>query len=275
MESLNNQGRISRYMNLDELNSYKTAYSKPLDRNDIIKYVILPGLVLSGFSYILLYSWIVSTVLFIAGALYGIKTYLPKSIEEAYHAQSYQERNRFINNLTQVMTDKNKTALQALEMVIPRAKGELHQQLIKLNAQIRTGSKESIAEGFIELADSHKEDVIFQQYIEQVETAVYEGHSPIGTLQDIKDYHNETVQKLKEFQRGKDSQLSDIKRMMLIVVVIILALNFSFGYSTYLNAFARTPVGWVTTGIFLTSMSVIFMSFFKAYFDHSITEVKL
>ncbi|MFC9084157.1 hypothetical protein ACFTY7_46100, partial [Streptomyces sp. NPDC057062] len=85
------------YLNVDELNSYRVAYGQPLKAIDFIFYVGMPRLLFVGFSFILLYYWWLSLLMGVFGAIYGYKVFLPKSIEKSYKAQSFNQRNIFVN----------------------------------------------------------------------------------------------------------------------------------------------------------------------------------
>lgn len=59
-----------------------------------------------------------------------------------------------------------------------------------------------------------------------------------------------------------------------VIVVFVLAITFSFGFKTYITAFARHPIGWITSGIYMSLMFFFFKSFTTYLFDDSIMEVK-
>ncbi|MDM5335789.1 hypothetical protein QUF84_00565 [Fictibacillus enclensis] len=262
-------------LNVDELNAFKVAYGKPLKTKDYVYYVGMPALVFIGFSFILLYYWWVSLLMGVVGVIYGAKVFLPKSIEKAYNAQSFAQRNKFVNNMTQILTDDGKTVTNALATANARAEGEFQVDIRRLEARLLGADNDQIKSGFKSLAEKYKDDVIFIQYVEQLETAMLEGRANIDTLKDIKSYHNDMKKKQTEYEVKKQGHLKDMKMLCGVVVVFILAVSFSFGFSTYVNDFAHHPTGWIACGIYMVLMLQFFRKFSIYLFDESVLEVKM
>lgn len=273
VKSLNT--RKKNILNVDELNAYKVAYGKPLGTRDYLYYVGIPALAFGGFSFILLYYWWLSLIIMLVGAFYGFKVFLPKSIRKRYEAQSFSERNKFINNMTQVLTDDSKTVTKALSIVNSRADGELREDLTVLQARLMGADNHQIQVAFRNLADKYEDDIIFVQYLEQLETAMLEGRANIDTLKDVKSYHNDMKKKQTEYEFKKQGHLKDMKMLVGVVIIFILAISFSFGFSTYVNDFAHHPIGWVTCGIYILLMAHFFRKFSTYLFDDSILEVEM
>ncbi len=42
---------------------------------------------------------------------------MPRNIKREYENDSFRERNRFINNMTQILTNPNQTVLEAIKNV--------------------------------------------------------------------------------------------------------------------------------------------------------------
>lgn len=264
------QGRVT----IDELNALNNAYGEDLGSKEYLTYVLVPGIGFLAFGTLLLYNPIVSVTMFILGVLYGWLFLLPKSIAKAFEKQSFAQRNKFINNMTQVMTDSSKTVLDALSAVIIRADGKFKDDLMRLQAGIFGADRQGIKDAFNEISGMYEEDIIFTQYMEQVETAALEGNSNVETLKDIKNYHNQMKTKQEDYETLKQSHLGDMKIMMFTITIFILALTFSFGFETYLSAFARAPAGWITCGIYMSIIGFFFKQFNGYLFDDSVTSIR-
>lgn len=262
-------------INVDELNAYKAAYGKPLRSKDYIYYIGMPALVFAGFSFLLLYYWWISLIAGVLGAIYGAKVFLPKSIAKNYKEQSFSQRNKFVNNMTQILTDENKTVTRALATANSRAEGEFQEDITILQARLVGADNTQIKNGFKNLSEKYQEDIIFCQYIEQLETAMLEGRANIDTLKDIKSYHNDMKKKQIEYESKKQGHLSDMKMLCGVVVVFILAVSFSFGFKTYVQHFAHHPTGWITCGIYIVLMAQFFRKFSIYLFDDSVLEVEM
>lgn len=258
---------------IDELNAYRSAYGEELGRKDYFTYVIVPGFLFAFFGTILLYNVWLSIAMFVFGCIYGWSFFLPKSIKKNYEKASFDQRNKFINNLTQVLTDQSKTVLVALGSVASRADGEFKDDLMRMQAGLFGSDRDSVTEAFNEMTDKYKDDVIFVQYMEQVETATLEGNTNIDTLKDIKAYHNEMKVKQEQYEKKKNANVGDMKVMAFTITAFILALTFSFGFDMYLTAFARSWVGYVTCAIYLLIIGMFFKQFSTYLFDDSITSI--
>jgi hypothetical protein len=276
VSTFNAKTRKKKFVNADEINAIKVAYGKPLEKKDYLRYGLIPGLIVGGFSFILLYLWWVSLILGIIGALYGLKVLMPKIIQRTYEQISFRERNKFVNNMTQILTNDSQTLLKALGRASDRSEGELKMDLKVLQAKLMGADHGQVLQAFKVISNKYRDDIIFVQYIEQIETASLEGKTNMDTLKDKKSYHNEMKGKKEEYDRKKDGHLRDIKSLCIIVVFFILIIAFSFNFlKTYIDAFARHPIGWCTAGIYMLLMFFFSRSFANYYFDDSILEVKI
>lgn len=262
-------------LNVVELNAYKVAYGQPLKARDYFTFVGVPTLAFAFVSFILLYNVWISIVLGVVGFIYGIKFYLPKSVAKYYEHNSFAERNKFINNMTQILTDDSKTVTRALSVVNKRSSGEFQEDITSLQARIVGADNDQIREAIKIFSEKYDDDVIFVQYMEQIETAMLEGKTNIDTLKDIKTYHNDIKKKQESYEKSKQGHLKDMKMLSGVMVVFILSITFSFGFDTYINSFARHPVGWITCGIYLLLIGKFFIDFSTYLFDDSVMEVSL
>ncbi|HDI3019235.1 TPA: hypothetical protein PL519_003479 [Clostridium botulinum] len=262
--------RRKGFMDVRELNAYQVAYGKPLSRKDYFNYVGIPCLFMGIFSYSLCYYWWVALICSFVGGIYGFKVKMPKSVKREYNLKSLAERNKFINNITQILSDESKTTIKAIGIAKARTKGELRNDIQLLEAKLQGADKFQISEAFNEITRKYEKDVVFTQYLEQIETAIYEGYNNADTLKQIKSYHNDILTETNNFMKIKEGYLKDMKQMIFIIGVFIISITFSFGFATYYNAFAHTFIGWIFGGIYYTLMIMFLRKFFLYYFDDEI-----
>lgn len=261
-------------MSVDELNAYKLAYGSGLDYSDIMKNVISPGLLLAGFSFILLYYWWVSLIFFLIGSLYGWRKLLPKVVKRNYELAAFEQRNQWINLMTLLLTDPSRTIPQALEAVSILAEGEFANDLQVLDGYLYGADNSRIQEGFRQFSERYTDDVIFLQYVEQLETAAVEGKTNVDTLKDIKTYHNELNVKQRLFRNAKQRHFDSMKGLVGLIVTVLLAMNFlGVGFETFLNVFSRHPIGLITTIAYLAISMKVSFSYMKVHFDDSVLEI--
>lgn len=267
--------RKKKVFNVDELKAYRVAYGKQLGAQDYITFVGAPALLLGVISFLLLFNFWVSGAMFLIGAFYGLIFILPMSIKKQYQADGFNQRNKFLNNITQVLTDNNQTVLMALQKVTPRSQGEFRSHLQRFHAMLVGADNERIREAVVWFGDIYDDDLIFIQYIEQLETALIEGKTNIDTLKDIKTYHNEISKKQREYEVKKSAHLGDMKKLLIVTLVLIVSLSVSFGFGKYLEAYARHPSGYISAGIYMFLNMMFFKKFSVYLFDDSVMEVKM
>ena len=266
--------RNRKRVDVNELVAYREAYGGQLGFFDYLKMVIGPGIGFAVLATAVLYTPLVSIIFFAMGIMYGYTFLMPNVIRKEYETESFNERNKFINNMTQIMTDKNKTVPMALGIAKVRARGEFQDDLARLEARLFGADVPTTQNAFDEIGEKYVDDPIFTQYIEQVETAAIEGENNIDTLKDIKSYHNEMKDKQEAYEQLKSGHLSDMKSMVFTVAIFIGALTFSFGFDTYINTFAHAWSGRIAGGLYLTIMLFFLRQFSGFLFDDSVTSTK-
>lgn len=195
-------------LTLDELNAYKTAYGKPLERKELLVSLLKPFAIAFLFTYLLFYYWWIAVIAGLIAAFYGYRVVMPISIRRVYEAKSFRQRNNFINNMTQILINPDRTMLSALETVTERSEGEFQEHLYRLLTNLQGTNNEEIKNAFDELISKYKEDVIFELFIEQLTTAMIEGRTNIETLKDIKTLHNELKIRQDDFLAKKENKKS-------------------------------------------------------------------
>ncbi|MCY8151331.1 hypothetical protein [Bacillus paralicheniformis] len=264
-----------RVYSLDELNAYKVAYGKPIERKELLMSLIKPFAVVFVFSYALYYYWWLSLILGTVGMFYGYRVMMPQSIKRVYEANAFRERNNFINNLTQILTNSERTMLKALETVTSRANGEFKEDLLQLQLSLQGASNKEIQSAFQQFGEKYKHDVIFDLYVEQLTTAMIEGRTNIDTIKDIKSLHNELKKEQDKFLQKKKRATYEFRFISIISLVLIGAVTFSFGWSQFVDVYAHQITGWIASAIYLSLLGGFFHSYLKRLGDDNIMEVKI
>ncbi len=264
-----------KIISVDELNAYKVAYGKPLRTKEYFIYVGIPALVLGGLSFILVYYLLVGLILGAIGAVYGFKVILPKSVQKQYEAESFRQRNKFVNNMTQILTDENKTVIRGLSVAKERAEGEFKEDMDKLHARLYSADNSQIRKGYENLVKKYGDDVIFVQYLEQLETATIEGRTNLETLKDIKSYHNDMKKKQLSYESEKKAHMQNMQTLCALIIALIISIQVSYGFGQYVEMFAHNIIGWVTSALYMFLMTNYFKKFLSYIFDDSILEVEV
>lgn len=272
VKALNTKKKKS--LTVDELRAYRVAYGGNLGAKDYMTFVGIPAGLFGMFSFLLMYNVWISLACMLVGAVYGIRFLLPRAVQKQYIAEGFAQRNRFLNNITQVLTDNNQTVMMAIQKVTVRSTGEFKEDLKRFHAMLIGSDNDRIRDAVVWFGNRYDDDIIFMQYLEQLETAMLEGKTNIDTLKDIKTYHNDISKKQDLYERAKNGHLTDMKQLVVITTVLIVSLAVSFGFETYLSAFARHLVGYITSGLYLVLLALFFKQFVGYLFDDSVMEVR-
>ncbi len=260
---------------LDELNAYKKAYGNPIQRKELFTTLTIPFVVAALYTFSLYYYWWLALIAGCIGMLYSYRVMLPANIKRIYENNAFRERNNFVNNITQILTNPERTVLEALKIVSERAHGEFKNDLLQLQASLIDADKEEIQRAFQVLSKKYEKDVIFDMYIEQLTTAMTEGRFSMETLKDIKTYHNEVKKRQDKFKAAKSREAYNFKFICTIGLALIAAISFSFGWKQFITVYAHSPIGWVVSGAYLMILGGYFASFRKRIVDDDIMEVQL
>lgn len=259
---------------IEDLQTTQTAYFKPLNYKDYFKNVVSPAILFALFTQMLFYYWYLTLGAAIFGFIVGMTIILPNTVKTNYNKRSYLERNRLINSMTQLLINPEYTVLQVLKKVSPRLEGELKNDIEKLMASLSVGSSMEVREAFQRLIEKYSSDIIFGQFIEQLETAYFEGNNDIEVLKDVKSHHNELLEKQSDFYSKKKKFIDEFKGLMIIMVILIGMISFIFSLDKYINKYAHHMTGWVTIPLFMLCCLYAYFKIMKIYFNDSVTEVK-
>ena len=260
------------HLSKTELQALRTAYGKPLTSIDYLKYTGLPAILFGFVSYYLSYVWWIATIFGIIGVFFGLRVLLPKTVNRSYEIESFNQRNRLLNLMTQQMSDRSKIPKQILERVVGRLDGELKSDFFPITARIANGAtSKEISEMFNAIQHKYKEDIIFSQYLEQVETNFTTGLDNLSSLKDMNGYHND-IRKQRDLYLGfKGKRMKDNYTLIIMSLSLITALQFATGNNEmYVNAFAKSSIGIGISIAYTLIIVFIAHKFQKIYFDDNI-----
>ncbi|MEK5368012.1 hypothetical protein NSS76_19425 [Bacillus sp. FSL R5-0654] len=261
---------------LDELNAYKKAYGKPIERAELILSLLKPFIVVFVFSYLLLHYWLVSGILGVLAMFYGYRVMIPQSIKRVYNSNAFTERYHFITSLTQILSNQDKTMLTALKTVAKRANGQFKKDLLELQLSLKGATSEQIVEAFEKFSERYKDDVIFDLYVEQLTTATIEGRTNIDTIKSIKTLYTQLKAKQEDFLNRKKRATYEFRFITMISLVLVISISvYPFGLEQFVNVYAHQPVGWITSSIYLALFGLFFHSYHKRLGDDEIMKVKI
>ena len=268
-------GKKSR-MSAEEIRALRNAYDEPLTAKNYIIFAAAPATLFGGILFYLTYVWWLGLIAAIIGVFYGLRIWLPKAVKRTYNIKSFNERNRLLNLLTQQMSDQTKIPKQVLERVVSRLDGELRQDFFPITARIANGATSSeINKMFNAVEEKYKDDIIFSQYLEQIETNFTTGIDNLSSLKDMNGYHNDIRKQRDLFLVFKSKRLKDCFSLIMLSLILISALQFGMGdHGTYIKAFASSMLGRGTSIVYTAIFIGLTRKFEKIYFDDNIMEVK-
>ena len=266
--------RRPKFMDVTEIDALAKLYGKGVTKADWRQFVLAPALFMAAFAFGLTHFWWVALACGIYGFFYGKQVIMPSAIQRAYELKSLNERNRFLNALTQVLTDENKITLNALATAVPRTSGELHDDLSILQAQLEGADQHQVSEALGEIRTKYERDVLLVQYFEQLEVALLEGREgDIETMKQLKNYHNQMVSQTETFITVKKGHFQIVTIIAGLLGLALVLMNVSFSLELFHQAYARSIIGWVSSALYYLVLVLIMKSFFKRYFDDDIMSI--
>lgn len=263
-------------MSAEEIRALRNAYDKPLTAKNYIVFAAAPALLFGGLLFYLTYVWWLGLIAAAIGVAYGLRIWLPKAVKRTYNIKSFNERNRLLNLLTQQMSDQTKIPKQILERVVSRLDGELRKDFFPITARIANGATNSeINEMFDVVEKKYKDDIIFSQYLEQIETNFTTGIDNLSSLKDMNGYHNDLRKQRDLFLGYKAKRLKDCFSLIILSILLVSALQFGMGnHDTYMKGFADVTIGRSVSVVYTLIFFGLTRKFEKIYFDDEIMEVK-
>lgn len=266
--------RKRRYT-LDEYSALKTAYGKPYTRKDMFITLLKPFLFISIFTYLVCYYWWLSLIYGVLAVIYQYRRINTLNVKREYEEKAFNERNKFINNLTQILTNPTTTTLDGLIDVKDRTEGEFNNDITVLLTRLSDSTPAKIHDAFEKFKSRYQRDVVFIQYVDQIETALIDGRNNIEILKDIRSFHNEVKKKRDYFLRLKQTRTKNFKVIIGILLAAIIAMTVSMGASKYIDSYAHSPIGWISNTLFLGGIFLIFRSHLKKQEDDEVMEIQL
>ena len=263
----NGKKRIS----INELNLIQEAYFKKLTFADYFKFLGIPAIAFGAITHVLQFYVPATIAAAVFGICFGLFKQMPKMIKKNYFLRSYVERNRFLNNFTQLIVNENITLLDIIEKIIPRLSGELYNDMTVLLARISTSDNQMAREAFKELANKYHEDVVFSQYVEQIETVFLEGYRSVESFKELKNQHNVLLEKIKDFQKDKGTTFTNFIGILTLVGLLVGILIFGRGVDLYITAYAHTGMGAISNTAYLVLLFFMYNKLMNYVYDDSIT----
>lgn len=265
---------FKKMYNIDELNAIKTQYEEPIRKKEILLFGLIPAFYIFVLLYSLYYNFKLSLAFSLLGAAYGILFVMPKMISRNNYSRSQRERNRFMNSLTQNLVNDNVLTVDGIERVSGRIGGEFSKDIKVLIAHLKSSNEADVNAAYETLVDKYRNDRVFVQYIDQLNTATSEGRNNIDELDSLSNHHDLVLQKQRQFYKVKDQKLTWYAVASILVVAIALTLAITTWNLGYNQVFIKTPVGWFIGGIFIIFNLAYTHKFVVDYFDDEIMEVK-
>lgn len=266
-----------KILSLDEMNAYRIAYGNPLLKKEIFTSLAIPFVIGFFAVMILFYYWWLALIAGLVCAFYGYTVLMPDSLERVYRQQARIQRNRFMNNISQLLSNEKETIYNALQWCSQDdvSEGEFQEDLKSLLGDLKDATPTEANQAFSKVSKKYKSDFIFSLFMENLSIAYLEGRTDTEKLKDLKSWHNNLLDETNEYMQSKMSSLGQYKQTLVYTVIIIGVLTFSFGFDGYLLYYAHNWIGWIFSTILLVFQAYYYHSFHKRFIDDELMEVTI
>lgn len=207
----------------------------------------------------------------VIGFLYGRFKLYPLVLEKGYRARQYDEKNRFVNGLTQLLTAESRSVFDALNITRARSTGQFSKDLERFVYALRDANADDVVIIFNDFTKRYQDDLIFVQYMEQIRVTYMEGRNNIETIQQLKDWHGEVKMKQMDFMTQKNNIVLTAKLYYVVSLGIILMMHFMpMTWLEYVNSFSMTLVGPIVASITLSINLFLINKVVNTYYDSNV-----
>lgn len=207
----------------------------------------------------------------LVGFLFGRYKLYPKVVERGYRSRQYDEKNRFINGLTQLLTSESRSVYDCLVTTQKRAGGQFGKDLERFTYALRDADVDKTVIVFNEFTSRYRDDLIFVQFMDQIRITYTEGRNNLVTIQQLKDWHGQVKTKQFEFLAAKNRVVSNYKRNYILVFGVILFLHtVPMPWLMYAATFGNTNVGIVMAVVYVAVNYIIIKRLVDTYFDDNV-----
>lgn len=264
-----------RQYTLEEYSALKSAYGGSYKSTDIVLILAKPFFFIAIYTFFLYYYWWLSLAFGVLASLYQYRRIMILNARREFEQSAFNERNKFINNLSQILSNPQTTTIDGLHEVKDRMKGEFRSDLTLLLTQL-SGANPSKITGYVDsFKEKYEKDVIFSQYMDQIATALMDGRANISVLKDIRAFHNHIKTKRDYFLELKAKRGRNFTMTVILVLLLTVCLTFGFGYKTFIDGYAHTILGWIGNTLFLAGIFLLFTRHLKRQEDDNVLEVDM
>lgn len=258
-----------------ELLAWSASYGIDYNKKDMLIETVKHGISWLIIVTLTRYIWWMSALALAGGLYYGWNIIVPYIVRRKYENAAFIERNRFINNITQILMNDSKSLLEAVADVKERSTGEFKQDLTKLLTVMMSANDEENSRAFKELSDKYHHDDRFTMFLEQLETIALEGRTPgmMESLKEVKTYHNDIKMRRMDYEQAKKYAAEDMRIIILVVLIMMIAIALGFSFERYAYGFAWTLLGTIIGNLFIALNLNSYTKFFKYYYDDDIMGV--
>lgn len=259
-------------MGIKEMNAKEELYGRRMTAGKALRVILIYDAVVLAFMFLLFDSWWAMFIGAILGAWYVYLAILPKQTQSRYEERGLDQRNRFINLVTQMLATKGTLVINTLKAAIDKVDGEFAADIRQLTAILMSSDdKAEKHAAWQKLGDKYADDVYFSLFIEALETAYNETDYNIQTFTVFKDSHNAMRLKQKDFVRAKKTVQQKMMVMLGLAFILIGVLAMSRGWANYVTLYAHNIVGNGFSVVFLAVLGFIMHRFFIKFYDNSVT----
>lgn len=207
----------------------------------------------------------------IIGFLFGRFKLYPLLIERGYRSRQYDEKNRFVNALTQLLTAESMSVYKCLTIAQHRANGQFGMDLDRFVFRLRDAGDDDVVQVFNDFCERYRDDLIFIQYMDQIRVTYTEGRANLRTIQQLKDWHGQVKTKQYNFLQQKDRVVMQFKIYLGLTSALILMMHFMpTSLQEYFHNFSMSFVGMGVTGLYMILMLLIVNKLTNVYFDDNV-----
>lgn len=258
--------------NLQTLNAKAQLYGNKVTPTTVFRTMFSYELIILAYTALLFgsHNIIMLALMAIIGAVFVYKGILPYKVDDYYRERSENERNQFMQLVTQEMSSPNASIVLVMQRATDAASGEFYDDMMHLMIKIRqTSDMDIVHAAFQVIRDKYKEDTFFCMMMDECETTYFEAQYNADTFRSFLNAHTFMIDRERYFEKAKKDWQTNVVILLVLCFFVECLVMLMTGYAKYKEIWL-TVVGFVISVIFFLVMGKILRSFYRHFYDNDV-----
>lgn len=258
--------------NLQTLNAKAQLYGNKVTPTTVFRTMFSYELIILAYAVLLFgrKNIIMIALMAIIGAVFVYKGILPYKVDDYYREQSENERNQFMQLVTQEMSSPDASIVYVMQRATDAASGEFYDDMMHLMIKIRqTSNVDVVHPAFQAIREKYKEDTFFCMMMDECETTYFEAQYNADTFRSFLDAHTFMIDRERYYEKAKKDWQSNLMMLLVFCFFVECAVMMMGGYTQYQQLWLNIG-GFSVSVFFFIVIAKIIRTFYRRFYDNDV-----